>query len=377
MLVAVGDALSYNNSTMCATSSHNPPATAPRVLFLGMRGEFSRLPLAALLAAGVDVRAVLVPGEDDGAALASRGVEAATGVRRTPLQQLVYQPPPRSTLPLLTRAAEPSIVSLAWERGIPVLELRDERDPAVAPALAAYHPDALCVACWPRRLPPALLALARLGCLNLHPSLLPAHRGPVPLFWALRHGDPHAGVTVHLMDAALDSGDILAQTEIPLEDGLTGAEIERRCASEGGRLLAESVIALARGTAHPTPQPPPPRGEGGPEWTLQRGEGPGQSASPPRAGEGPGERSSGSYEGWPGPDDLTVTPDRPARWAFNFLRGAAHWAGPLVIAVAGKRFVVRTALDYADVGSVPDGWRLASDELWLECAPGVLHVAVE
>lgn len=317
---------------MSATNSRKPAVTTPRVLFLGMRGEFSRLPLAALLAAGVDVRAVLVPGEDGDARSDA-----------PPMQQLIYQPPPRSTLPLLTRAHESSIVTLAWERGVPVLELRRERAPAVAPALAAYQPDALCVACWPRRLPASLLALGRLGGLNLHPALLPLHRGPAPLFWTLRHGDTQAGITVHLMDATLDGGDILAQEPIALPDGISGAELEQRCAEVGGQLLAETVFALAGGRARRTPQP----------------------------------LGAGSYEPWPTPADLVITRDHSARWAFNFIRGAAHWAGPLVIVVARRRFVVRAALDYTSTGTVAGGYRLAGEELWLGCMPGVLHATIE
>ena len=305
----------------------------PRVVFLGMRGEFSRLPLTALLDAGVDVRAVLVPGEGDDTAPTDAPA----------LQRLIYQPPPRSTLPLLTRTHEPSIITLAWEHGIPVLAPRRGRNAAVAPALAAYQADGLCVACWPRRLPASLLALPRLGCLNLHPSLLPAHRGPAPLFWTLRHGDAQAGVTVHLMDATLDGGDILTQADIALADGMTGAELERRCAEVGGHLMAETLAALAAGTAQRMPQP----------------------------------AGAGSYEPWPKFKDLVVRGNRSARWAFNFIRGAAHWAGPMLIAVAGNRFGVRAALDYTSDGRVPGGWRLEGDELWLGCAPGVLHVTVD
>lgn len=322
-----------------------------------MRGEFSRLPLGALLAADVDVCAVLVPGENDHAVVNDQRTDAGVsqidvsqdctpviqGRDTSPLRQLIYQPPPRSTLPLLTRAHEPSIITLAWERDIPVLELRRERDPAVVRTLAAYQPDVLCVACWPRRLPTSLLALGRLGCLNLHPALLPRHRGPAPLFWTLRHGDPTAGITVHLMDTTLDGGDILAQKAIALPDGIAGAELERRCAEAGGRLLAETIFALAQGIARRKPQPP----------------------------------SAGSYEPWPAPADLVITPDHSARWAFNFIRGAAHWAWPLVIVVAGHRFVVRDALDYTSTGSVSNGYRLAGDELWLACAPGVLHATIE
>jgi methionyl-tRNA formyltransferase len=237
------------------------------------------------------------------------------------------------------------MVTLAWARGIPVLAVARERDPRVRGRLSALAPDVVCVACWPRRVPVALLDLPHHGWLNLHPSLLPAHRGPAPLFWTLRAGDAEAGVTVHRMDATLDGGDILAQESIPMPAGISGAGLEDRCARAGGRLLARVLGALAGGTARPRPMDP----------------------------------SAGSYEPMPGPDDFIVTADRPARWAFNFTRGAAYWGGPIQIAVGGRRFAVAEALDYAADGHAADGemaepYRVAGDELWLRCAPGVLHV---
>ncbi len=303
-----------------------------RVLFFGMRGVFSRAPLAALLAAGMDVRAVLLPGDAD------EGEDADP-----PVRCLRPRPTAGSTLPLLTPYHEPSIASLAWEREIPVLQLLRERDPRTIATLAAFVPEVACVACWPRRLPPPLLALPHAGFLNLHPSLLPAHRGPAPLFWTLRHSDALAGVTVHLMDESLDGGDILAQEALDLPSGVTGAALEERCAELGGRLLVATLADLAADAAHPIPQP----------------------------------AGAGSYEPWPTPSDFVVTPDRPARWAFDFLRAASHWGGPPTIAVAGQTFAVRAALGFAPDGELGEAYRRQGSELWLQCAPGVLRVAVD
>lgn len=308
----------------------------PGVLFLGMRGQFSLAPLLALLAAGIAVRAVVMPAERGG----------PWPPDAPPLRQHLLRPVPRSTLPLLTPYQQQSIASLAGERGIPVLEVARQRDPAVPAALAAlaaYEPDILCVACWPHRLPPALLAVPRLGALNLHPSLLPAHRGPAPLFWTFRHGEHQTGATIHLMDETLDGGDILAQAALDVADGITGAELERQCAELGGRLMVDCARALAAGAAHP------------------------------RAQTG----NAASYEPWPSPEDFIVTPEHPARWAFNFLRGAAYWGGSLTIAVAGQRFIVRGALDYTAEGTLDAPYRQSGSELWLPCAPGILHAEVE
>src|SRR5205823_3279104 len=97
-------------------------------------------------------------------------------------------------------------------------------------------------------LPPELLDVPRVGCLNVHPSLLPAHRGPAPLFWTFRHGDPLAGLTVHWMDEGIDTGDIALQEEIPVAEGTSGLDLQRECLERGARLLVEVVQAVATGT---------------------------------------------------------------------------------------------------------------------------------
>ncbi|HEV2236168.1 MAG TPA: formyltransferase family protein, partial [Ktedonobacterales bacterium] len=204
--------------------SHGGAAATPRVLFLGMAGAFSWLPLRALRADGIAVAAVLLPDDRPAAGASLRALEPAA--------------PPRSTLPLLTPHLEPSIVTLAWERAIPAYALARPVAGAALAALGDLGADVLCVACWPWRLPPALLALPPRGALNLHPALLPAHRGPAPLFWTLRAGDATAGVTIHQMDATLDGGAIVAREPVALYDGEAGDALERRCAETGGRLLA-------------------------------------------------------------------------------------------------------------------------------------------
>jgi methionyl-tRNA formyltransferase len=317
---------------MHSTPPHVEPPHPIRVLFFGMRGVFSLAPLVALLDAGVDVRAVLLPGYVD------QGEDGDPPVRR-----LRPRPTAGSTLPLLTAYHEPSIASLAWEREIPVLQMLRERDPRTIAALAAFAPELACVACWPRRMPPVLLALPPAGFLNLHPSLLPAHRGPAPLFWTLRLGDAQAGVTVHLMDETLDGGSILAQEAMDLPDGITGTALEERSAKLGGRLLVATLTALGAGAGHPIPQ----------------------------------ADEAKSYEPMPAPGDFVVTPDRPARWAFNFLRAAGHWGGPLTIAVSGQTFAVRAALGFTSDGELGEAYHRQGSDLWLQCTPGVLRTTID
>ena len=99
--------------------------------------------------------------------------------------------------------------------GVDILIARNTR--SMEPLLRAVRPDlALCFG-FPWLIPPEALAVPRLGVVNMHPALLPRHRGPIPTSWAVRAGDDSYGITWHRMDAELDTGNILAQARVPME----------------------------------------------------------------------------------------------------------------------------------------------------------------
>jgi methionyl-tRNA formyltransferase len=94
--------------------------------------------------------------------------------------------------------------------------------------LAAYRPDVLLVFGFNWHLPPDVLAVPRLGALNIHPSALPKYRGPSPVLWAIRNGDPYMGLTVHRMTDRIDAGPILAQVDdLPLPDRVASQDVWR------------------------------------------------------------------------------------------------------------------------------------------------------
>jgi methionyl-tRNA formyltransferase len=131
--------------------------------------------------------------------------------------------------------------------GIPVLTTRDINDAESLEFLRACAPDLLVSAFFNQRLHPAVLALPKRGCLNIHPSLLPAAKGVDPVFQSLLHGAPPLGVTVHFMSPELDSGGIVAQREV---ENLTNRSVFQATAllfREGAELLAASIESIARG----------------------------------------------------------------------------------------------------------------------------------
>jgi methionyl-tRNA formyltransferase len=122
--------------------------------------------------------------------------------------------------------------------GVSLLFARDKH--AVAPLLRGLAPDV--VLCWGFgwKLPQKALDVPRLGAVNHHPGLLPRHRGPIPMAWALRDGDPEFGLTWHRMDAELDTGPILAQTTVPIEDEDSTIEVI------GPKLIQAALALLPR-----------------------------------------------------------------------------------------------------------------------------------
>jgi methionyl-tRNA formyltransferase len=290
------------------------------VLFLGTTGAFSVPPLRALLDAGVTVAGVVVP--------STRGPDAPPIIKQ----------PERRSLPMAHAFTERTIVQMAWERHIPVVEVGRLGKTDALEMLAAFQAEALCVACFPQRVPRPLLGLP-LGALNLHPSLLPAYRGPAPGFWVLRNGERVTGATVHLMDERFDSGAILLQEAFEIPEGISSAALEQRSAEVGAPLLARALKLLANGTALPIKQ----------------------------------DESQASYYSWPREADFVVPTTRPARWAFNFLRGVASWDWLPGLQVGNERFVIREALSYQEDAVLGQPFTCQGQELWAQCAPGVLH----
>lgn len=164
---------------------------------------------------------------------------------------------PRSLLRRLERRlATRSLAQRATLRDVPLLVHSPGRDARLVAQLVALAPDLICVATFPWLLPPAILIQARLGAVGLHPSLLPRHRGPDPLFWTYVQDDREAGVTLHFLDEGEDTGDVLAQKGIPLARGRPVAELYAELAELGAELLAGRLESLARGVAPRAAQDP-------------------------------------------------------------------------------------------------------------------------
>ena len=143
----------------------------------------------------------------------------------------------------------PPVKILAQKYGLPVLQPQKVKDPSFLEAFYSLNPDMVVVAAFGQILPKAIIDFPKMGCLNIHPSLLPKYRGAAPLNWSIIRGETKTGVTIMMMDEGMDSGDILMQEETPLGYSETFGELHDRLAKLGADMLLKTIAQLEAGTA--------------------------------------------------------------------------------------------------------------------------------
>ena len=139
------------------------------------------------------------------------------------------------------RVVFPAVKKLALERQIPVVQPETFKSSEVVEKLASFQPELIIVAAFGAILPPAVLSLPKFACLNVHPSLLPRHRGPSPVANTILCGDELTGVTIMLMDAGMDTGPILAQEKVGISFMDTAGSLSSKLADVGAKLLVETL----------------------------------------------------------------------------------------------------------------------------------------
>lgn len=165
----------------------------------------------------------------------------------------VYSQPPRPKGRGL-QVVQPPVARCAEELGLVLRQPDRLQGRTEMGFLRELAPDVIVTAAYGRIFRRRLLALPRLGCINLHPSLLPRYRGLSPIPWAILRGDAHTGVTIYRMDARVDAGPILLQKSTPIEPGETGGLLAVRLAHLGAEALVAALRAMDRGDLPEAPQ---------------------------------------------------------------------------------------------------------------------------
>lgn len=148
----------------------------------------------------------------------------------------------------------PPVKQVALAHGIPVYQPTTLRGGEAEQIMRTLNPELVVVVAYGRILPPELLHIAPLGCINLHVSRLPQYRGSAPIQWAVLNGDAETGVTIMQLDEGCDTGDILLTVPVAIGPETTSGELFDQVSAVGAATLVEAVAQLAAGTLPPHPQ---------------------------------------------------------------------------------------------------------------------------
>jgi len=173
---------------------------------------------------------------------------------RGPCHVLAVYTQPDKLVGRSQRLAPPPVKELAIKHKITVIQPKTLKSAEAVRELASFKPDLIVVAAFGHILPPEVLSLPKFGCLNVHPSLLPRHRGPSPVANALLQGELVTGVTIMLMNENLDSGPILTQERVDISPLDTTGSLTAKLAHMGTELLMQTLPEWLAGELEPRPQ---------------------------------------------------------------------------------------------------------------------------
>lgn len=142
-----------------------------------------------------------------------------------------------------------SVKELAIENNIPVYQPIKARDEEFIETMKTLNPDVIVVVAFGQILPKDILEIPKLGCINVHVSLLPKYRGAAPINWVIINGEEKTGVTTMYMDEGLDTGDMILKTEVNLDDNITAGELHDKMMNIGAETLKETLKLIGEGTA--------------------------------------------------------------------------------------------------------------------------------
>lgn len=240
------------------------------------------------------------------------------------------------------RPVAPPVKRAAETMGIPVFQPATLRSNEALETLALAKADVFVVFAYGKLIPGNVLGIPPLGCVNVHPSLLPRYRGPSPMQSAIRNGDAETGITIMKLDEGMDTGPILASITVGIDENETLATLTRKVEEQGPSLLVDTLVRYAAGEIVPLPQDETratackllTREDGHIDWTKSMAE---------------IDRTVRAYSGWPG------------TWAvWNGMRLKIHEVSP-------SDFTADLA---------PGTVRAKDGRLFVDCADGTIELRI-
>jgi methionyl-tRNA formyltransferase len=291
-----------------------------RVLFFATHGIFSHAVLSMLVNRGVNIVGVVVPGTEP-----NKELETLGGI------------------PIVQNSTHVTVEKLALERHVPITYVQNVESKQLAHDLTKYQPDYLLVACFPYKLPSSIWQMPKVAALNIHPSMLPAYRGPQPVFWQLRNGEMKTGVSLHLINDEIDAGDVVIQMEVPLRAGMRGRAIETRLGEFGAKLFLEAMRLYQLNNINSQPQ----------NWIQA------------------------TYMPEPKFEDFELSTNWSARRAFMFMRGTEEWGRTYPIQLENASVIVKTAMAYSPSGKINKPYSLEDNYITMQFSPGLVNAYIE
>jgi methionyl-tRNA formyltransferase len=300
-----------------------------RIAYFCMESVFSVRPLEALLQAGHDVRCVLRPigplsSRNDAVLKRHRGFDLAM----------------RKLLGMSEHEPRTNPLALAADKDIPAWLCGDVNTPAVHKLLVRERIDLIVIAFFNQLLKRPTWETAPLGAVNLHPSLLPRHRGPAPLFWTFKDGDDETGLSFHRIAAGEDNGALLKSVRVPLDLDTAGEDLVDDLAAIAAANISSVVNDVAAGV-------------------------PGLVQDEAAATRAPR----------PTPADVVIDASLPAERIYRFARGVGRW-NTLTTHAFGQELRILDALDLDNRRIMPGQHVLIGDDLLLAVDDGVVCLRV-
>jgi methionyl-tRNA formyltransferase len=234
-----------------------------------------------------------------------------------------------------------AVKATALDLGYQVIQPASIKTGEFTDQIGSLKPDFLIVVAFGRILPEELLALPRIGPINVHASLLPKLRGPAPIQWAIINGENETGVCTMMMEKGLDTGDILLTSKEPIKPDDTAGSLHDRLAVKGAALLIKTLEAFADDTIQPTPQ----------------------------------NHNLATFAPMLSKDDGLINWNKPAASLETFIRGVTPWPGAYTF-LEDKRLKIFKSSPKATTSTEPPGTVLKGfpDEMLVATADGVLAI---
>lgn len=235
-----------------------------------------------------------------------------------------------------------SIQSVALNYSVDLINIDADYSNAIL-KICSYQPDIIIVSCYPRLLPSSLVSIAKEGCFNIHPSILPLYRGPIPLFWQFRDGVDNFGVTLHRMTNKFDDGNIVSQERVKIEDGVSHSKAMEQLAESSAKLVMRMLGNIEKGELTEKAQ----------------------------------DNKHASYQTFPKKNDYRVSLSWTAKRIFNFVNAYKEKGRTFICKSEGRKYKLLEVYSYQNTIYIDELNNELENIVILSCNPGYIRCKIE